>query len=133
MTPADARRLAAHVGLSVKELKDGYAEEVGGRLRLRAGADGYCVFRNASVTGGCSVHPAKPSVCRAWPFFRGNLLDEGSWDMSRDYCPGIVKEAGHAVFRREGLAYLQGEVLPQAGLEEGEVPGALNIQGLGGE
>ena len=66
-----------------------------------------------------------PDVCRAWPFFRGNLVDADSWGMALDYCPGINPEAGHAAFVREGLRYLR-----ENGLEGDDAPdgaGALRL------
>ena len=48
---------------------------------------------------------------RAWPFFRGNLLDKESFAMAKDFCPGIKREATHEAFVREGLHYLRTESL----------------------
>lgn len=107
MTAKDQERLAAHLGLTVEELLERHAQRQDGKVSLKSREDGYCVFFDQ----GCSVHVAKPDVCRAWPFFKGNLVDELSWGMAQDYCPGINKEAGHAEFVRQGREYLGREGL----------------------
>ena len=66
--------------------------------------DGYCVFYREGV--GCGVHPGRPDICRAWPFFRGNLVDKTSWEMIQSDCPGVAGAAGHETFVREGVDYL---------------------------
>lgn len=49
----------------------------------------------------------KPDVCRAWPFFRGNLEDAASLSMAREYCPGIDKNCEFKVFLESGLSWLE--------------------------
>jgi Fe-S-cluster containining protein len=107
MTDKDRARLAAHLGLDEAEMVRRYARERGGKLHLTCGDDGYCVFFDQ----GCGVHPGRPDICRAWPYFRGNLVDETSWRMVQEYCPGINPEAGHAEFVRQGRRYLRDEGL----------------------
>lgn len=114
----DAARLAAHLGLSPEAFAAAHAERAGSRLRLKVGDDGYCTFFDHDISG-CGVHLARPDVCRAWPFFRGNLLDEASWEMAATSCPGIDKRAGHDEFARQGKAYLQRENLAR---EQGDDP-----------
>ena len=46
-------------------------------------------------------------MCRAWPYFRGNLVDPVSFDMAKADCPGIARDAAHADFAWEGFAYLK--------------------------
>lgn len=103
LQPADQIRLAQRLGLSESAFCDAYAELSNGKLTLRVGDDDRCVF----FREGCTVHEVKPAVCRAWPYYRGNLLDPVSWEMAADYCPGIVLAAGHEAFIREGLAWLK--------------------------
>ena len=99
----DRERLAGHLGMPVEELLRRCAYEKDGKHFLKSGPDGYCMFYDQ----GCGVHPGRPDVCRAWPFFRGNLLDELSFAMAREDCPGISPDAAHAEFRRHGLNLLR--------------------------
>jgi len=109
MTAKDRKRLAGHLEISEQELIEKHSETVNGKIRLQSREDGYCVFYNE----GCGVHPGRPDICRAWPFFRGNLIDETSWEMIQEYCPGVNPEAGHALFVEEGKEYIRAEGLRQ--------------------
>ncbi|WP_043793519.1 YkgJ family cysteine cluster protein [Solidesulfovibrio fructosivorans] len=100
---SDITRLAEHLGLTPEAMLARFAEHVGGKDRLATGADGYCIFYNE----GCSVHPARPDVCRAWPYFRGNIIDAASHAMAAEDCPGINTEVDHAEFARQGMEYLR--------------------------
>jgi len=112
----ERERLAAYLGISVEEFCDRYTQPQGRKLVLRTGEDGYCVFFDQKTA--CTVHPAKPDVCRAWPFFRGNLVDPVSWELSQEYCPGIKAESGHAEFARQGIAYVRDTGLAKSGRED---------------
>lgn len=107
MTGKDQKRLAEHLGISVDELIEKYAHERGGKLHLNVNDDLYCIFYKE----GCGVHPGRPDICRAWPYFRGNLIDSMSWEMIQEYCPGVNPEAGHEEFVRQGREYLHKEDL----------------------
>lgn len=100
----DLRRLCAHMSLSAEEFERSWGERWGGKLHIRCGEDGKCVFFKEG--SGCSIHEAKPDICRAWPFFRGNLVDAESYMLARDFCPGISVTESHAEFRRQGVDYL---------------------------
>ena len=102
LTEADVDRLCGHLGMDRPAFAAAYVETVSGKNRLRTDAKGWCIF----FTEGCSVHPAKPTICRAWPFFRGNMVDANSWLMAQDACPGINNESGHPEFVAQGNVYL---------------------------
>lgn len=103
--PRDLPRLCAYLNMDEDEFVAAYTYVGSGKLKIRSGSDDYCIFFVAD--SGCSVHPAKPDICRAWPFFRGNLVDQESLTMAREFCPGIASGITHADFVREGLRYLQ--------------------------
>ncbi len=105
VSPADLTRLAGHLALPEAEVLARYCERLGGKWQLRAGADGFCIFFRPGA--GCGVHAGKPAVCRAWPFFRGNIEDAASLAMAKEYCPGIAPEATHTAFAQAGRAYLR--------------------------
>ena len=102
--PTDLSRQAAHMWLAPEAVIEGYCYHVGGKLKIRSGADGYCVFFQQGK--GCGVHEGKPAICRAWPFFRGNIEDPASLAMAKEFCPGINADAPHAAFERQGRQYL---------------------------
>jgi Fe-S-cluster containining protein len=104
MTARDRERLARHLNQDIPAMLAAYAESAGGKVRLRAGPDGYCVFFRQGQ--GCGVHEGRPDICRAWPYFRGNLVDALSWEMIQTDCPGVNSATGHALFVSQGLDYL---------------------------
>ena len=98
-----------HFWISPEEAVKRYGEHSGGKLKIRTGDDGRCIFFRDGQ--GCGVHEGKPAICRAWPFFRGNIEDPASLALAKDFCPGIAPEVRHAEFARRGLAYLREEGL----------------------
>lgn len=103
LSAKDLKRLAAFLRLSKEDLIKEYGEYSGGKLKIRQGADGFCVFFKGSR---CSVHEGKPDICRAWPFFKGNLLDSASFAMAKSFCPGISQSASFEEFSDRGCAAL---------------------------
>ncbi len=102
--PSDLVRLLACLEMSEETFMARFGEWRGGKRQIRTGEDGACVFFREGE--GCSIHAGKPDVCRAWPFFRGNIVDPESLAMAKDYCPGIARDCSHEAFAREGRAYL---------------------------
>lgn len=111
----DQGRLAAFLNLAEAAFVARYVEYAQGKPRIRSGADGFCVFFEAGK--GCGVHPAKPDVCRAWPFFRGNLIDPASLAMAREFCPGIARDVAFSDFAAIGRQWLR-----QSGLASSSAP-----------
>jgi hypothetical protein len=115
----DIERLSGHLELAPADMLARYAEHVGGKYRLTTGHNHYCIFYKE----GCAIHPARPDICRAWPYFRGNIIDADSLTMAAGDCPGINRQASHAEFARQGRAYLDSRGL---GRKRGaDVPEAL--------
>lgn len=102
--PRDLERLCRGLGLEAQVFLTTWAVFRNGKNQVRTGEDGRCVFFQEGK--GCSVHEHKPDVCRAWPFFRGNMIDAESLYLAKDYCPGIRSDTTHAEFVAEGRAYL---------------------------
>lgn len=104
LSSSDLSRLAEFLGQSAEHVIAAYGESRNGKLHLKTGENGYCIFFQPNI--GCSIHEGKPDICRAWPWFRGNMEDKASFLMARDYCPGISREAEHFQFIEEGRHYL---------------------------
>ena len=105
----DQIRLAAFFNMPVSSFLERYAEQRGTKLHISMGSDGCCAFFDPKKL--CTVHQARPDICRAWPFFRGNLVDPVSLSMAKEYCPGIDKKVTFARFARSGAAALAREGL----------------------
>ena len=122
----DLKRLCGHLRMTGDEFESTWGERHGNKLHIRAGADGACAFFKNGA--GCAVHVAKPDICRAWPYFRGNLLDADSLELSKAFCPGIPSALPHADFARQGLDLLVRENL--AGSAGDDEANALQITDL---
>ncbi len=105
VSPRDLPRLCAFFGLPPAEVLRRFTEVMRGQPVIRCGEDGFCMFFREGK--GCSIHPARPAVCRAWPFFRGNMVDGISFAMAREDCPGICRDCRHEDFAWEGWRYLE--------------------------
>lgn len=106
---SDQTRLAAFFNMPVGSFLKRYAEQRGAKYHITVGSDGYCTFFDSQEL--CTVHQARPDICRAWPFFRGNLVDPISLSMAKEYCPGIDKNVTFARFARSGAEALAREGL----------------------
>lgn len=105
MGQRDLPRLLVYFNMEKADFLARYTEIFDGKPVLITGEDGFCYFFKEGR--GCTIHEARPDVCRAWPYFRGNLIDEFSFAMAKEDCPGIVKTVSHAFFARDGYAYLK--------------------------
>ena len=103
--PHDLPRLCAHLHMEAERFIALYCYLQHEKIEIRTGPDNYCIFFLPGT--GCSVHAARPDICRAWPFFRGNMVDEASFDMAKEYCPGINPVIRHDLFVSAGLRYLE--------------------------
>jgi len=124
LAAGDRARLAAHLGMSLQAFIAAHVNRRAGKFHLGIREDGFCIFFH----GGCSVHPARPDICRAWPYFRGNLLDASSWAMSHEYCPGINLDIPHEEFVRQGLEALAAQDV--GAKDDPEAPNALRLNGI---
>jgi Fe-S-cluster containining protein len=103
--PGDILRLRGPLHLGEERFIALYGYRQDGKIKLRTGPDNYCIFFLPGT--GCSVHRDRPDICRAWPLFRGNMIDAGSLAMAKEFCPGINPMIGHHAFVRAGLLYLK--------------------------
>lgn len=83
----DVPRLAAFLGISEDELERRHLYSTVNTRRLRR-QDGQCPFLTAE---GCSVHPAKPTQCRLFPYWPELIDDEKQLRETAEWCPGIGK------------------------------------------
>ena len=87
LTEEDITRLAAYVKLTRIAFEARYVYRTKNQRRLRVPRHAQCEFLKE---GGCSVHPAKPLQCRAFPFWP-ELLNKRAWEKTGKWCPGIGK------------------------------------------
>jgi Fe-S-cluster containining protein len=88
---ADVVRLAEYLDMSVRRFEKRYVYRTAHTARLRKPRGGrsphaQCPFLTAH---GCSVHPAKPTQCRTFPFWPELLEDAKEWRATAQWCPGM--------------------------------------------
>jgi hypothetical protein len=90
LSAEDLPRMAKFLGLTVAEFQSRYVYSTKHRHRLRKPGrrQGQCSFLTAE---GCSVHPAKPTQCRVFPFWPELIEDKKELKKTSRWCPGIGK------------------------------------------
>jgi Fe-S-cluster containining protein len=84
----DILRAAAYLRMTPAEFERKYVYRTARRARLRVPAAANCHFL---FEGGCSIHAAKPTQCRVFPFWPELLESRREWRKTARYCPGIDK------------------------------------------
>ena len=119
LSQADRERLCRRLQLDAQRFLDTCTDTRNGKIRLRVKEDGHCLFFEEGQ--GCIVHEDKPAVCKAWPFFRGNMVDASSLFLAKAYCPGIRARLSYSAFVAEGVEYLRQSGLFAESAEDGRV------------
>lgn len=97
LTEQDLKNAAEFVGMTAKAFEAKYVFRTRHLLRLRKPAKSQCHFLS---TGGCSIHPVKPTQCRTFPFWPELVKSRAEWTRTGGYCPGI----GHGGLIQIGTA-----------------------------
>ncbi|MDQ2842791.1 MAG: YkgJ family cysteine cluster protein [Acidobacteriota bacterium] len=88
LTEDDLRRAASFLRMEPREFEAKYVIRYPTLLRLRKPLDSQCHFLTET---GCSIHPAKPTQCRLYPFWPELVEDHTAWKREAQSCPGIGK------------------------------------------
>lgn len=88
LTPEDLMRMAEFTGMTAKAFEKKYVYRTSRQMRLRVPQEATCPFLEE---GGCSIHPAKPTQCRIFPFWPELANDKREWRKAAAWCPGIGK------------------------------------------
>jgi Fe-S-cluster containining protein len=82
----EIQRLAEFRGETIDEFSAKYVRRVGARHSLIEKPGGDCIFWDKRA--GCTVYPARPRQCQAWPFWPENVETPEDWAHVRTVCPG---------------------------------------------
>lgn len=88
LSEEDLVRAATFLGMTAAEFERRYVYRTRRRLRLRTPRDSRCHFLRDD---GCSIHPAKPTQCRIFPFWPELVESRREWNKTARYCPGMGK------------------------------------------
>jgi len=113
----EARRIAAHLGLSAAAFRRRYTYRENGFTLLRFTEEGACVFLRDSL---CGIYDVRPAQCRTFPFWPENL-DRKVWkEEIAPICEGISPEG--RLYSREEIERISRATDGEEGLDE-EAPG----------
>lgn len=87
VTDEELQRIAEHTGKTIGELRLFHTRRIGDRTSLSEYANGDCTFFDGR-TRRCAIYEARPTQCRTWPFWRGNVESPHAWERVRAVCPG---------------------------------------------
>ena len=93
----EIRDMAGGLGIEAGEFVDRYthATALGRSLKERPTEFGQdCVFLDREKIPGkavCGVYEHRPTQCRTWPFWKGNLRTPNAWKQAKRVCPGMDK------------------------------------------
>lgn len=88
LTENDLSKAAKFTGMSRRAFEKKYVYRTAHELRLRKPRDKQCPFL---LDHGCSIHPAKPTQCRTFPFWPELVENRKAWQSASRFCPGIGK------------------------------------------
>jgi Fe-S-cluster containining protein len=88
LTEDDLARAAKFTGMSRRAFEKKHVYRTAHELRLRKPRDKQCAFL---LDHACSIHPAKPTQCRTFPFWPEFVEDRKQWKGLSRFCPGIGK------------------------------------------
>ena len=98
VSQADIERISAFIGCDPGRFTSKYCSPSGSRWVLATADNGKCVFFDDNIT--CTIHPVKPTMCRAWPFIRTVVTHPENWDAMANSCPGMKKGVSHDTLQR---------------------------------
>ena len=88
ITEGDLTRMAEFLRMGAREFEREFVYRTKHLLRLRMPRHTQCHFLRED---GCSIHPAKPTQCRIFPFWPEQVESKREWREIAAYCPGIGK------------------------------------------
>lgn len=88
LTEEDQARAAKFLSMTRRAFERKYVYRTRHQLRFRKPRTKQCPFL---LDSGCSIHPAKPTQCRTFPFWPELVEDRDEWKRTARFCPGIGK------------------------------------------
>jgi Fe-S-cluster containining protein len=110
LSEEDVVRAAAFLGMTAADFERRYVYRTRRRLRLRTPRDSRCHFL---LGDGCSIHPAKPTQCRIFPFWPELVESRREWNKTAQYCPGMGKGPLIQIESAQGQAREMREAYPE--------------------
>lgn len=84
--------ISLFLGVTAEHFRRVCARKAGGHYTIREQKPSNdCLFliRDESGQKRCSIYSVRPSQCRTWPFWPGNIANSDSWAQAAMRCPGV--------------------------------------------
>ncbi len=88
LSEADVTRAAKFVEMKQRAFEERYIYRTAHQRRFRKPRDRQCPFLEEKR---CTIHPAKPTQCRTFPFWPELIESRKEWARTAKHCPGIGK------------------------------------------
>ena len=111
LNEVELARIAEFLKITPAEMRKRYVRKIGRRQSLVERKDNHdCVFLVSRESGGkqCSIYSVRPSQCRTWPFWPGNLASPEDWSLAGLRCEGINRGPVHDVHEIEQKRHATG-------------------------
>ncbi len=108
-TDEDLARMSAHLGMTEDAFREQYTHETeAGRSLTEFKTDhGFdCVFLDRVTIPGkavCPIHEARPTQCRTFPWWPGNVKTRHVWNRLVRECEGVNREAEGSFIPRDEI------------------------------
>ena len=87
VTEEEARELAAALDMDFRRFAASMLRSTPAGLALIDDRKGDCPLLGGD--GRCRAYEKRPVQCRAWPWWKENLVSRRSWEAAADRCPGM--------------------------------------------
>lgn len=87
MLPREEEKIAAHIGVSLKELRLRFETSRWRFPSLRERHNGRCIMNGDD--GRCKIYICRPLECQTWPFWPELLDSPEAWSDAAKHCPGM--------------------------------------------
>lgn len=103
-TPKELDTIAEHMDMTAAKFRKEFVRRVGFRFSLVENPPSHdCVFLHK---GKCTIYEVRPTQCRTWPFWAGNIESPEEWAWAGRRCEGINRGNLHDVAHIQRLASL---------------------------
>jgi Fe-S-cluster containining protein len=91
VTRPELELIAEYLKVSIGDVHRNYIRRVGLRTTIiEQQTTKDCIFlRKIDGRKRCIIYPVRPSQCRSWPFWAGNLAGPDDWNRVVQKCPGV--------------------------------------------
>ena len=86
MNDQEIKEIALFLNVPEREVREYYGKKGVKGITLREKSNGECVFFEKGK--GCVIYEVRPTQCRTWPFWEGNIKNPTAWAKTCEICPG---------------------------------------------